>query len=312
MRRRIVAATLAGRARRCGARRMRVGGAVELAARRRRAPRPRPRCSTGSSRSRTRAAPTSSRCGCARVPVDTRDPTYVASPARLPLRRRRRRRARPARASPATSTTVSHGRYDVALVAGGAIEMGVDEDSHDCVERAIDAQVRGGRGRRRCRARGRRRGAHRCRSPAAGAPPARGRSASPAAPSSGSRRAAYVGASDFHPELGRGAGCSTWSSTSSGTRSGCRTRGDAADADAGTYSSALDLMSDSAAPRDVDPGTLDGPDLIAVDRLALGWIAARTTSRSCPATATDGRAAALDGRVGRRGWRSCRSTSTVR
>jgi hypothetical protein len=40
----------------------------------------------------------------------------------------------------------------------------------------------------------------------------------------------------------------------------------------GTYDSALDVMSDSAAPRATDPARRDGPDTLAIDRLISGWI----------------------------------------
>ena len=40
----------------------------------------------------------------------------------------------------------------------------------------------------------------------------------------------------------------------------------------GVYDSALDVMSNSAAPRSVDPSRRDAPDTLAIDRLISGWI----------------------------------------
>jgi hypothetical protein len=85
-------------------------------------------------------------------------------------------------------------------------------------------------------------------------------------PASQTRRAAYVGASDFyepgHPlldliehEIGH-----TLDLPHS------------VDATGNEYGSPLDVMSDSAAPRAADPERTDAPDTIAVDRIALGWM----------------------------------------
>jgi hypothetical protein len=89
-----------------------------------------------------------------------------------------------------------------------------------------------------------------------------------------SRRWAYVGAADFAPrwgadppmdlvehELGHTLG---W--VHSGTPPATRVAGD--------YDSALDAMSDSAAPRHTDPARRDAPDTLAIDRVACGWLSA--------------------------------------
>lgn len=159
--------------------------------------------------------------------------------------------------------TLSNGVYRPAFVAGGALELTADEGPHACLARAAasssasatavlaiaDAEHRadthGGYGT--------------IGEPCASAP-------SPC-PARESGRGAYVGASDFHPawgplpafdlvehELGHALG---WPHSSGG---------------GGSYDSALDLMSDSTAPRAVDSDELHAGGTLGVNRLASGWI----------------------------------------
>lgn len=97
-------------------------------------------------------------------------------------------------------------------------------------------------------------------------------------PASATGRAAYVGGSDFSPdwgpvplldliqhELGHTlglphSGIVVGRSTADGTGTEL------------AYTSALDVMSDSAAPRLVDPDRRDAPDTLGINRLDLGWL----------------------------------------
>ena len=99
-----------------------------------------------------------------------------------------------------------------------------------------------------------------------------------------SRRYAYVGASDFNRiswgdsppldlvehELGHTLG---WVHSA------------VDDGPPPSYRSGIDVMSNSAAPRDVDPARRDAPDTIALQRMIAGWIAS-PTSRWSTTTAT--------------------------
>jgi hypothetical protein len=206
------------------------------------------------------------------VPLPTSDPLYGDLPLRLPL----------------TATTVaaelddnvrpyfealSHGLYHPHFRAGSILRITAAETHTDCVERALDSS-----------------------SADAGAvlvvataenletqPGGWGRPGSPCAsdfcPAAATRRAVYVGASDFHPdngsvplldliehELGH-----TLDLPHSG------------DSGADQHASALDVMSNSAAPRDVQPGRRNAQDTIAVDRVALGWLPA-SDIRVAPST----------------------------
>ncbi len=160
--------------------------------------------------------------------------------------------------------TISHGRYQPVFVAGGTVAMGAADEPADCAEAALDAAASTSRAVLLVAD-----AEH-----AEDQPGGFGSSGAAAAgvEASNNRRWAYVGANDFSAdwdgdppmdlvqhELGHILG---W--VHSGTDINPPLR----------YTSALDVMSDSASPRAVDPARRDGPDTIGVQRVISGWLTA--------------------------------------
>ncbi|MEI7617961.1 MAG: hypothetical protein WCK14_05005 [Actinomycetota bacterium] len=169
---------------------------------------------------------------------------------------------------------LSHNLYHPRFVAGRTLSMSATETHDSCVERAIDSSA-----------------------PATAAvmvvataehlPDQAGGWGRQGAPcnvdfcaASQTRRALYVGASDFH---------SSWGAVPAvdlteheiGHTLGLPHSGDPHSAD--EHASGIDLMSNSASPRDVNPQLRNGPDTLAINRLALGWLTADDVVVTAPA-----------------------------
>ncbi len=196
------------------------------------------------------------------VPLDSTAAMYGGLPLRLPLTPQSVTDVITRRV-PAYFDALSHGRYRPVFIAGGEVTIAAADQPQACVDRAIagagddtdavlvvaDAEH------------------------AADQPGGFGSGGDPC-PANGAcsivttRRAAYVGASDFHPdwgdeppmdlvehEIGHSLG---W------VHSGID--------DSGHYLSALDVMSNSAAPREVEPARRDGPGTLALNLFLAGWL----------------------------------------
>ena len=93
--------------------------------------------------------------------------------------------------------------------------------------------------------------------------------AAPPCPAATSRRYAYVGASDFHPEWGDRPPLDLVEHELGHTLGLVHSGYDPTAAQ--PYTSVLDVMSNSAAPRDTQPGRRDAPGTLAIQRVIAGW-----------------------------------------
>lgn len=219
-----------------------------------------------------------------RVPATTVSPVYAGQPLRIPM-------------SPATLAAlfqqqvaryydrISHGAYAPRFVAGSDVELQNADGPAQCADRAIaaaspDADVvlavadaehapdeHGGLG-------------------SAGEPVVADATVGT------SRRYAYVGASDFDRSLWADDPPMDLVEHELGHTLGWQHSGIGADDE---YLSGLDVMSNSAAPRDVDPTRRDAPDTIAVQRVVAGWIPTAevqqvTAAATIPLTPSTGKA----------------------
>lgn len=161
--------------------------------------------------------------------------------------------------------TLSHGQYHPVFKAGGEVEMGAADLPQDCLNEAIagagddtnavfavaDAEHGGSD------------------------PGGFGSTGDACAVASScsvevSERAAYIGASDFHPDWGELKPMDLAEHEVGHTLGWMHSAVERT----GEYLSALDVMSNSAAPRDVDEARRDGPDTLALNRLLAGWLPA--------------------------------------
>jgi hypothetical protein len=198
-----------------------------------------------------------------RIPDEVKDPTYATDAERLTLDAD----ALAGRLDGVSEYFArwSHGRYSIEWVPAADVVIEPDDTSYDCADRALDAsdpttngvlvvadaqhdvEAPGGWGRR----------GERCDRPCAARE---------------SRRAAYVGASDFvsywgddspldliEHEIGHALG---WphSATSAGV------------GDNHVYDSDLDVMSNSAAPRELDETRRHAPGVLALNAWSTGWL----------------------------------------
>lgn len=194
------------------------------------------------------------------VPDDTEAGIYAGLPLRLPLTAKEVTDI--VRSSvPQYFETISHGLYRPVFRVGGEVTMDAADQPRDCIAEAVEQAGVDAQGLFLVAD-----AEHGSTQPGGFGDVGRECVFDTCAVSV-TARAAYIGASDFHPdwgdvkpmdlvqhEIGHLLG---WGHNA---------------VDGSTYLSALDVMSNSAAPRDVDPDRRDGPDTIALNRLFAGWL----------------------------------------
>ena len=185
------------------------------------------------------------------VPGDTTAAIYGGLPLRLPLTPQSVATLVGARV-PGYFDTLSHGLYHPTFAAGGEVTLGKDDGPQVCVDRAIAGAAPGTRAV--LVVADAEHGADQPGGFGSGGDPCPAR---PPCPVGQSRRSAYVGASDFHPDWGAAPPMDLVEHELGHTLGWVHSDAD----EAGNYRSGLDVMSNSAAPRAVDPSRRDGPAL---------------------------------------------------
>ena len=201
-----------------------------------------------------------------RVPTDTTASMYSGFPLRRPLRASVVAAQVGRRVTPYYAE-LSHGKYRPVFGVGGDVLMTRSDTPDDCIREAISRSAPTTR-------------AVLAVADAEHAPGQPGGFGSggtdggdaTSRPASATHRYAYVGAADFSPSFGDDPPMDlveheighTLGWVHSGVRSGS----------AAEYLSALDVMSNSAAPREAFPARRDGQDTLAIDRFIAGWLPA--------------------------------------
>ena len=197
------------------------------------------------------------------VPTDTRSTVYAGLPLRLPLDPGALATILNAKVT-AYFDTLSRGAYRPHFTAAGDVTIAAADEPQACVDKALTATSDAARGVIIIAD-----AEHNATQPGGFANPGSA-CATPPCTASLTRRSVYVGGADFgtqwgdrppmdliEHELGHALG---WPHSGYDETQSEPNR------------SAIDLMSNSAAPREVHPDRRDGPDTLAINRLAAGWM----------------------------------------
>lgn len=196
------------------------------------------------------------------VPEGATDPIYGGLPLRLPLTPDQVVGTITEPVS-AYFDSISHGQYRPEFVAGGEFTMAVDDAPQACIDAALDAAA--DETRVVLAVADAEHGADQVGGFAVGGDPC---PAEPPCSARDSRRFAYVGASDFHPDWGDAPPMDLVEHELGHTLGWLHS---AVTADL-RYESAIDVMSNSAAPRELVPTRRDAADTLALNKLMAGWL----------------------------------------
>ena len=196
------------------------------------------------------------------VPLDTTAAVYGGLPLRLPLTPAQVTEVVGARV-PSYFEQLSHGRYRPVFSAGGEVTISATDQPTACVDAAVagagpdtdavlvvaDAE-------------------HAADQPGGFGDGGGGCPTGGGCTVAASHRWAYVGASDFHPDWGDAPPMDLVQHEIGHTLGWVHSGVDAG----GRYLSGLDLMSNSAAPREVDATRRDAPGTLALNLFLAGWL----------------------------------------
>jgi hypothetical protein len=197
------------------------------------------------------------------VPASSQSLVYAGLPLRLPLTPE----AVSAVLNESVSAyfdTLSHGAYRPIFSAAGEVRITTTDEPQACVDMALSADRSVAHGVIAVAD-----AEHNVGEPG-GFANAGSACASPPCPASATRRSAYVGAADFNPQWGDAPPMDLVEHEIGHALGWPHSGFDASQSD--PEQSALDVMSNSAAPRDVRPDRRDAPDTLAINRLSAGWL----------------------------------------
>ncbi|MEP7047232.1 MAG: hypothetical protein ABI949_11150 [Ilumatobacteraceae bacterium] len=197
------------------------------------------------------------------VPADAGSVAYAGLPLRLPLKPATVAAILDAKVS-AYFDTLSNGAYHAHFAPAGEVTIAAADQPQACVDMAIAASSPNAHGvlvvadaEHNATQPG---GFGNAGSPCIKAP----------CPASITRRSVYVGAADFGPQWGDQPPMDLVEHELGHALGWPHSGYDASQVE--PHRSALDVMSNSAAPRDVNPERRDAPDTLAINRLSAGWL----------------------------------------
>src|SRR3954454_3446359 len=211
------------------------------------------------------------------VPLDTQSPVYAGLPLRRPLKPDAVAAILDEKVA-AYFATLSNGDYRPRFTPGGEVEIGATDEPQACVDKAIAASDGNAHGVMVVAD-----AEHNEGKPGGFANPGAICGSAPCAATT-TRRSAYVGASDFSPEWGDRPPMDLIEHEIGHALGWPHSGYDPSLPD--PTQSALDVMSDSAAPRDIQPDRRDAPDTLAINRLSAGWLPASSVAVVAPTGTT--------------------------